>query len=201
MKRELLARRLFAGAAWLPEVQKHDGLRLVTETLNPRTRLDYLAPLLEPELRFFLAHQAVLILREFYAVGWAHRDFHAAKLHVDRGQLVLADFEVMEPYPAGTEVSFAQSHDFTGNVLEKPWTEPAMFFDSTDSRSLASVLGVQAADVIATVEDLNLRLPAPIASDRVANEPDKESEARSILPFRESTSNDPLAFDCPPLLT
>lgn len=152
--REVLARELFKGKPWLIPIARRQGPTLVLPRLPEDARLDRIAARLGATERAALAEQALAILFDLFAAGWAHREFDARHLYVSDGQLMLANFEVMEAYPARSRPAFLDCPDIKGFMSEEADSGPKRpFFDSLEPDSARSLLGVSAAEAFPSLRE------------------------------------------------
>lgn len=143
LRQELLADQLFRNAEWKVPITL-DGDRVICRPFIPdKSRLDQAAQRLSSEQRFDIARQAMRILFDIFARGYAHRDFHATNLFFHKGKLLLVDFETLVEYPAGNRPAFPLSYDITGEGLPSPYrTDNMCFARHPTGRALSQVLQV-----------------------------------------------------------
>jgi len=139
---ELRAHRRFNGMRWFTPWIAHGRNWFVTAMYPAESRLDRVAGDLSDNERAELAGQALSIMLDMLALGFAHRDFHAGNLFVVDGQLKVADFETLAAYPEGSRPGLASCYDATGKGLESPWKTRNMGYSSDSPLSLANVLNV-----------------------------------------------------------
>ena len=139
---ELLAYRRFNGMPWFTPWVEHGRYWFVTPMYPAESRLDRVALNLSDNERADLAGQALSIVLDMLAFGFAHRDFHAGNLFVVDGQLKVADFETLAAYPPGSRPALVDCYDVTGMGLESPWQTRNMGYSSDNPLSLANVLNV-----------------------------------------------------------
>ena len=139
---ELRAYRTFGGMPWFTPWLAHGRYWFVVPMYPPESRMDRVARNLSDNERAEIAGQALSIILDMLASGFAHRDFHAGNLYVIDGQLKVADFETLASYPEGTRPGLANCYDVTGNGLESPWQTRNMGYSSDSPLSLANVLKV-----------------------------------------------------------
>lgn len=142
----------FRHRPWMPTWIESGRLRYVREMYPDADRLDRLAPLLGKDERVDLACRALTIVLDLYAHGYAHRDFHVLNLYCVDGDLKLADFETLVPYPE-PRAPFAESYDVTGEGLESPYKTRRMGFRARHESglTLCQVLGVTFEEVMAAM--------------------------------------------------
>lgn len=156
--REVLARKLFRGKSWLPPIVERQASTITLPAYPIDSRLDRVAPNLNDAARRELAGQAVAILFDIFAAGWAHREFEARHLYVVDGVLKLSNMEVMEAYPSRQRPAFLKSYDVTGKGgaegLSLAQAEDArVYFESPHPMSPSTLLGQRVNDQFGRLQD------------------------------------------------
>lgn len=153
LARELLARSVFAESGWVTPILSQERRSIRLPLLPDESRLDHVAPAASPEERREMARQAIEILFELFAKGYAHRDFHGGNIFWVDGQLYVVDFEALERYPDGARPPFPCSYDLTGEGLPPSFGAPRAYYDVPGSPvSIAHLLGVTAAEALRMLE-------------------------------------------------
>jgi len=158
---EMNADRLFGTKPWKPPIISKGPLWFTIPFYPEEKRLDIVATVLDQPTRIEIAKQAISILFDIFFAGYAHRDFHAKNLFWIDQQLVLVDYECLEPYPEGKRPPFPVSYDITGQGLESPFKTGKMCYtlEKRPEVSLHSVLRVSVEQAIEEFcKDLKSRL-------------------------------------------
>jgi 2-polyprenyl-3-methyl-5-hydroxy-6-metoxy-1,4-benzoquinol methylase len=127
-EREMEADRLFGSKPWKPLIKDKGPLWFTTPLYPEASRLDVLAAGLDQPTRIEIAKQAISILFDIFFAGYAHRDFHSKNLFWLDHQLMLIDYECIEPYPQGKRPPFPLAYDITGEGLESPFITGKMCY-------------------------------------------------------------------------
>jgi 2-polyprenyl-3-methyl-5-hydroxy-6-metoxy-1,4-benzoquinol methylase len=160
-EREMNADKLFGTKPWKPPIIDKGPLWFTIPLYPEEKRLDIVAPILDQPTRIEIAKQAISILFDIFFAGYAHRDFHAKNLFWIDQQLMLVDYECLEPYPEGKRPPFPVSYDITGQGLGSPFKTGRMCytFERRPEVSLHSVLRVSVEEAIEEFcKDLKSRL-------------------------------------------
>jgi len=149
-ERELEADRLFGSRSWKPPIKDKGQLWFSTPLYPQASRLDLLAAGLDKPARIEIAKQAISILFDIFSAGYAHRDFHSRNLFWLDNQLMLIDYECIEPYPQGKRPPFPLCYDITGEGLESPFITGKMCYtcEKRGGVSLYKTLGVTVEQAI-----------------------------------------------------
>lgn len=160
-EREMNADGLFSTKPWKPAIIDKGPLWFTIPFYPEGKRLDIIATTLDQTTRIEIAKQAVSILFDIFFAGYAHRDFHAKNLFWIDKQLMLVDYECLQPYPEGKRPPFPASYDIIGQGLESPFKTGRMCykFEKRPDVSLHSVLRVSVEEALEEFcKDLKARL-------------------------------------------
>lgn len=151
-EKELLAHELFRERPWMPPFVRDGKHSFLRPWYAEEARLDAAAAGMDEQTRFAVARQAVGILFDIFAAGYAHRDFHAGNLFWVNGQLLATDFETLERYPAGRRPPFPLSYDLVGKGLDSPFDTGGMCYTThagvPSAKALQQLLGVPLGRVL-----------------------------------------------------
>jgi 2-polyprenyl-3-methyl-5-hydroxy-6-metoxy-1,4-benzoquinol methylase len=155
--KEMDADRLFGTKSWKPPIKDKGPLWFTTPLYPEEKRLDIAAAGLDQPTRIEIARQAISILFDIFFAGYAHRDFHSQNLFWIDQQLILIDYECIEPYPEGKRSPFPLSYDITGEGLESPFKTGKMCY-TYEKRQGVSLQGTLGIPVEQAIEEFRMEL-------------------------------------------
>jgi 2-polyprenyl-3-methyl-5-hydroxy-6-metoxy-1,4-benzoquinol methylase len=149
-EREMKADQLFGGKPWKQPVKSKETLWFTTPLYPEEKKLDIVAPGLDQPTRIEIAKQAISIIFDIFFAGYAHRDFQSRNLFWIDQQLILIDYECLEPYPDGKRPPFPLSYDITGQGLESPFKTGGMCYtcEKHHGISMCKTLGIPAEQAL-----------------------------------------------------
>ena len=153
-ERELLAQKLFKDRPWLTPAVERGPRCLAMPRFRDEQRLDLAAPRMNEATRLEVARQALLAAWEIFDKGYAHRDFQGENLFWVNGNLMVTDFETLEPYPPADAPAFPESYDIVARGLTSTHSKGPIGYASDHSLALQRLLGVPFDRAIASVHDV-----------------------------------------------
>jgi len=156
-EREMDADRLFGTRPWKPPIKDKGPLWFTTPLYPEEKRLDIAVAGLDQPTKIEIARQGISILFDIFFAGYAHRDFQSKNLFWIDQQLILIDYECLEPYLEGKRPPFPICYDITGQGLESPFKTGGMCYtcEKRHGVSLQCTLGIPAEQAI---EEFNKEL-------------------------------------------